>query len=142
MTRRPITATPEFTFGSLSSIFRAVARTVVPEAAALDDVGWRDLETLVERSLQGRPVGLQRRFRTFLRLVQWLPVLRYGRPFTALDESRRTHSLRYLENHRIALIRLGFWGLRAMVFLGYYGRSAEAEAIGYRPEARGWDALP
>lgn len=132
---------PEFTLGPLSRIFRAVACTVVPEAAALDDAGWRDLEKLVERSLQDRRVELQRRFRTFLRLVQWLPVLRYGRPFTALDESRRTQSLRYLENHRIALIRVGFWALRAMVFLGYYGRIAGAEAIGYRPDPRGWDAL-
>jgi hypothetical protein len=49
--------------------------------------------------------------------------------------------LLYFQDHPFRLFRVGFWGLRALVMLGYYGQTATAEAIGYRPDARGWDAL-
>ena len=34
------------------AIFRAVASTIVPEAAALDDQGWRDLLQVIEGLLR------------------------------------------------------------------------------------------
>ncbi|MBI4513465.1 MAG: hypothetical protein HY702_05065 [Gemmatimonadetes bacterium] len=122
-------------------ILRAVVCTVVPEAAALDEPGWAHLETLVEDALRSRPRSLQRRVRLFLRLIQWMPLARYGRPFTSLDPGRRARFLRSLENHRLRLIHLGFWGLRTLVLLGYYGRPEAAQAIGYAAHPRGWEAF-
>jgi hypothetical protein len=121
-------------------LFRAVVSTLVPEAAELEAARWTELEALVESSLRRRPRSLRRRLRLFLQVVQWFPVLRYGRPFTALSPARRARSLASLQEHPIELIRIGFWGLRALAFLGYYGREAAAEAIGYRPDPRGWEA--
>ncbi|HSG82180.1 MAG TPA: hypothetical protein VLC48_08025 [Gemmatimonadota bacterium] len=125
---------------SLHPVFRAVATTVVPESAALDEAGWTELEALVVDSLDRRPRHLQRKLRLFLRLVQWLPLLRYGRPFTFLDADRRTHFLTRLQEHRLDALRVGFWGLRTLVFLGYYGRAAGSREIGYRPSPLGWSA--
>lgn len=88
-----------------------------------------------------RPPALQKRLRSFLYLIEWMPLLRYGRPFTSLVPQQRQRFLLYLENHPIRLIRVGFWGLRTLVFMGYYGRAAGAEAIGYRPDAAGWEAF-
>jgi hypothetical protein len=120
--------------------FRAVVSTLVPETAVLEEAGWRELEALVESSLTSRPRTLRQQLRLFLHLVQWLPLFRYGRPFTALSPARRARFLASLQQHPIGLIRLGFWGLRALAFLGYYGRDSAAEAIGYRPDPRGWEA--
>ena len=72
--------------------------------------------------------------------MQWLPVLRYGRPFTHLDAARRARVLSHLQNDRIQKIRVGFWGLRTIVLAGYYGRPSAAAAIGYAATARGWEA--
>lgn len=121
-------------------MFRAVAATVVPEASNLDEEGWAELEGLVARSLRDRPKALQRRIRLFLQLVEWAPVLRLGRRFTALEPRQRERILANLQSHPLSLIRVGFWGIRTLAFLGYYGRPAAAEAIGYRPDARGWEA--
>src|ERR1035438_9335766 len=63
------------------AIFRAVVSTIVPEAAALDDQGWHDLHQVIDALLRDRPESLKRQLRIFLRAIQWLPVIRYGRPF-------------------------------------------------------------
>ena len=126
----------------VSRIFLAFVSTVVPEATRLDARSWSELESLVDDTLRDRPANLHRQLRLLLRVIEWLPILRYGRPFTALDASHRTKVLGYLQNHPIELIRTGFWGLRTLAFLGYYGRLDGARDIGYGADRRGWEALP
>jgi len=126
---------------SVRPILRAVVCTVVPEASALDDKAWVELEGLVEAAIRERSPGLKRRLRFFLRLIQWLPLVRYGRPFTLLKPAEREHFLSYLQDHRIERLRVGFWGLRTLALLGYYGRPEAVKAIGYAADARGWEAV-
>jgi hypothetical protein len=121
-------------------VFRTVVLAVVPDARDLEEAGWAEVERLASRSLSARPNELSRRIRLFMRLVQWLPVLRYGRPLTALDPQRRERFLRRLQEHRLDALRLGFWGLRTLALMGYYGRSDAARSIGYRPDPAGWEA--
>ncbi len=123
------------------AIFRAVVSTIVPESAALDNQGWQDLDRVVEGLLRGRPESLQRQLRMYLGAIQWLPVVRYGRPFTRLNPGARARVLEHLQNDRIQKIRVGFWGLRTIVLAGYYGRPDAARAIGYTASPRGWEEL-
>ena len=125
----------------LGSVFRAVVSSVVPEAVNLDEPGWTSLERAVEDTLSGRSRRLQRQLRLLLLGVQWLPVLRYGRTFTSLDRPRQARLLSSLQDHPIQLIRTGFFGLRTLALLGYYGRPESARAIGYAADRRGWEAL-
>lgn len=123
------------------AVFRAVVVTVVPEAKQLEKSGWLALEALVDDALEFRPPSLRGQLQLFLRAIEWLPVVRYGRAFTRLGDEQRSRILRYLQDHPVERIRCGFWGLRTLAFLGYYGRPDGAQAIGYRPEARGWGAV-
>ena len=125
---------------SVRPIFRAVVSTVAPEAAQLDEQGWRELETLVEVTLRDRPAAIQRQLRLLLRAIQWFCVFRYGRGFSSLSAEQRTRVLARLQDHRVELIRCGFWGLRTLALLGFYGRAEAARAIGYAPYPGGWDA--
>jgi hypothetical protein len=123
------------------AVFRAVVVTVVPDAKQLDERSWLALEALVEDALEIRPPALRGQLQLFLRVIQWLPVVRYGRSFAALKDEQRSRILRYLQDHPVERIRCGFWGLRTLAFLGYYGRPEGAHAIGYRPDPRGWEAV-
>jgi hypothetical protein len=134
------TSTDSRPLDSVAPVFRAVVETVVPEAAELGDAAWREVERLAGRSLASRPPELQRRLRLFLNVLEWTQILRYGRRFTRLSPRRRRRVLARLERHPIRVVRVGFWGLRALALLGYYGRPAASGAIGYRPHARGWEA--
>jgi Gluconate 2-dehydrogenase subunit 3 len=120
--------------------FRAIATTVVPEAASMDDASWADLERIVEEALATRPARMRRQLRLLIRAIQLMPIARYGRPFTALDGARRSRLLRALESSPILVLRRGFWGLRTLVFMGYYARPAAAAEIGYGAHVRGWAA--
>jgi hypothetical protein len=123
------------------SIFRAVVSTVVPEAKNLSEPGWSEFETLVETTLQNRPRAMHRQLRLFIRSIQWLPVFRYGRRFTPLSAEQRRQVLCYLQDHRVEMIRCGFWGLRTLALLGYYGRPEGVQSTGYAADPRGWEAL-
>lgn len=126
----------------LQGVFRAVVCTVIPEAVSLNPAEWEDVELLAGSALAARPPDLQRQFRLLLKMVQWLPALRHGRSFTALDPARRRQFLASLENHPVQLLRTGFFGLRTLALLGYYGRLEAACEIGYAADPRGWEALP
>lgn len=126
---------------SVRPVLRALVRTVVPEAEALDNKAWREVERLVEAAMRDRSPRLQRQLLLFLRLIQWLPLVHYGRPFTWLKPAERAHFLSYLQDHRIERLRVGFWGLRTLILLGYYGRPEAVKAIGYAADARGWEAV-
>jgi hypothetical protein len=120
--------------------FRAIATTVVPEAERLDAAGWAELERLVEKTLATRPEAVRRQLRLLIRAIEFLPLLSRGRRFTRLAPAERTGFLRGIENAPVLLLRRGFWGLRTLVYLGYYARPEAGREIGYRADRRGWEA--
>ncbi len=120
--------------------FRAIAVTVVPEAEGLDEASWGEVERLVEKTLEPREEAIKRQLALLIRAVGLLPILRYGRPFTRLTAGERTRFLAGLENSPVLLLRRGFWGLRTLVYLGYYARPEAGREIGYRADPRGWEA--
>jgi hypothetical protein len=118
--------------------FRALAAAIVPEAEGLDSAGWDRVEAIVEDALAQRPPAMRRQLVLFVRVLDLLPVFRWGRPFRRLDPARRTRLLHGVQGSPIFLIRRGFWGLRTLVYMGYYGRIEGYRAVGYDARLRGW----
>lgn len=129
-----------FFLAPVRGAFRAVATTVVPEAGGLDEAGWAEVERTIQAQLSARPEGLRRQVRMFVRLLQWLPLFRYARRFTGLAPERRSAFLSAMERFPVTILRVGFWGLRSLVFLGYYGSRPGIAATGYAAHPEGWEA--
>ncbi len=127
-------------FHPVRDAFRAIAAAVVPEAARMDSAAWADVEGLIEDALATRPALVRGQLRLLVRVIDVLPMLRYGRRFTALDAERRTRVLEWVQNAPLRLLRRGLWGLRTLIMLGYYARPAAAVEIGYRAHPNGWEA--
>ena len=121
--------------------FRSLAATILPSAAQLDAGEWQDVETRIEAALRARPPRLRRQLRLLVLALEWSPLLRHGRRFSSLDAPRRSEILERVQRSPALLVRRGFWGLRTLVLLGYYGRPETHAAIGYRADPRGWAAL-
>ncbi len=120
--------------------FQALATAIVPEATRLTTGEWLEVEAIIEDYLARRPESIRRQLGLFVRVLAGVARLRYGRPLTALDPARRTRFLAAIQDSPILLLRRGFWGLRTMVYLGYYSRPRAATEIGYRAHVRGWEA--
>lgn len=122
--------------------FRALASTILPQAGTLSDAEWAELERIITDALAQRPAALRRQLGLFIRVLDTLPVARWGRSFHRLDATRRAAFLHAVERSSLLLVRRGFWGLRTLVFMGYYGRPEVHPAIGYRASLRGWLSHP
>ncbi len=119
---------------------RALARGFVPEAAQLDDAGWTSFERLLDQAVRARPPAVARQLGAFLRLLGGWSRVRYGRPLGELAPPEATALLRGFAASPLLLLRRGVWGLRTLVFLGYYADEARAASLGYRAQAAGWSA--
>jgi len=117
-----------------------VAANVVPEAVRLDEQGWLELEGIIGTALESRPAGIRRQLTLFIRALDFLPIFRYGRTFQGLDPTLRNTFLLGIQDAPLLLFRRGFWGLRTLIFMGYYGRAEGRAETGYRADPRGWEA--
>ncbi len=123
---------------ALQAPFRAIAITMVPDAASLDEGGWRDVDAAIARALAARPARMRRQLALLIRILDALPILRWGRRFHALGAGRRARFLDAMQYSPVLLLRRGVWGLRTLVFLAYYARPDVQATLGYRATARGW----
>ena len=122
----------------LQAPFRSLAVTIVPDAATLDEAGWRAMDASIAEALGKRPPSVRRQLALFVRVLDALPLFRWGRRFHALGAARRARFLDAMQYSPIPLLRRGVWGLRTLVFLGYYARPEVQATLGYRATARGW----
>ncbi len=114
-------------------VLASVAERVVPELQAIDGDRRARFLAIVDRALMDRPPSMRRQIGLFLRLVRWLPLARFGLPFERLAASRQDRVLRWLQACPVPRLRQGFWGLKSLTFMGYYGQEETWPEIGYAP---------
>jgi hypothetical protein len=124
-----------------AEFLKVLAARIVPEIAQLDSAGLGRFFGIIDHALLARPAAVRRQFASFLGLLRWAPVLRHGAPLEKLRADRQDAVLRWFEDCPVSLFRAGFWGLKAMVFMGYYGQPETNEVVGYTPDFNGGDRL-
>lgn len=100
-----------------------------------------DVLAAIRTAIAKRPPALQRQLKLFLAILRFLPVARYGAPFERLRTNQQIAMLTWFQCAPVSLLRKGFWGLKALIFMGYYGRPEIGPDLGYRPAANGNDLL-
>lgn len=119
--------------GDKAELLRSLAARIVPETLELDAAGLGRFFVIIDEALGERAPEVRRQFATFLGVVQWAPVARFGRPFDKLPGDRQDAVLRWFEDCPVGLLRAGTWGLKTMVFMGYYGQPETNDLVGYDP---------
>lgn len=110
---------------------------IAPGLGRLDERERERVRAIIERAIAMRPPAVRRQLGAFLNLVRWAPVVRYGAPFDRLAPARQDAVLRWFQDAPIGRLRSGFWGVKTLVYMGYYGRGGTGEEIGYRPSRSG-----
>jgi hypothetical protein len=124
-----------------AEILRVLAARIVPETAELDAAGQGRFFRIIDEALQDREPSVRRQFAVFLGVLRWAPLLRFGGALDRLPPERQDAALRWFEDCPVRLLRKGFWGLKAMVFMGYYGQPETNVLVGYAPSFDGRDGL-
>ena len=128
------------TFGRGSAALRAIAQAVVPESSQMNDDDWHAFHAIINHALAQRPAKVRRQIALFVRALNIISYFRYGRALHKLTPPVRAQFLHQIENSRLLLVRRGFWGVRTLVFMGYYARPDAMTQLGYRAQPRGWQA--
>ena len=120
-----------------AEFLQVLAARIVPETTELDASRLSRFFAIIDTALLARPPEVRRQFAIFLGLIRWAPVIRFGTSLENLRPDRQDRVLRWFEDCPVGLFRKGFWGLKAMVFMGYYGQPETNELVGYAPEFDG-----
>lgn len=120
---------------------KAAAVVMVPPSEDLAPAAWDAYFAIIGETLVGQSFALRAQIALFLAAVRWLPLLRYGAPFERLSRPQQERFLHWLEAHPVRLIRTGFWGLKTLVYMGYYGRRDVWPRLHYAPLLEGNWAL-
>ena len=118
-----------------------ITAIVIPGYSDLGNSERKRFLEIVDDALSDRPESMRRQLGLFLKILNVAPILRWGRPLGRLDVSRGERSLRWFQDAPIAKFRQGFWGLKTLIFMGYYGRSEVWPELGYAPNIGGGDRV-
>ena len=94
-----------------------------------------------KKQYQAMPLEIKQAFNEklalFLTVLDIGPIVRWGRPLGRLDSVRAERALRWFQEAPIGKLRQGFWGLKTLIFMGYYGRNEVWPELGYAPSIGG-----
>ena len=111
-----------------SALLLRLAGRIVPEITRATPDTRRVLIETVNAALRLRPTGQQWEFRAM--------VLGLGVVTAPLPAKWQDTVLRYFEGAPLTILRVGVWGLKTLVFMGYYSQQAVIAGICYAPSMR------
>ena len=110
-----------------------LAARVVPESAGAPPQVTEPLLAAVDEELRPRSRLQQLEFKLLLFAIRWMTVPFTLHRFERLPGERQDRWLSFLENAPLTLLRVGIWGLKTLVFLGYYTQDGVQQRIVYVP---------
>ena len=110
-----------------------LAACIVPESAGAPTQVTDPLLAAVDEELRPRPRLQQLEFKLLLLAIRWMTVPFTLHRFERLPGERQDRWLGFLENAPLTLLRVGIWGLKTLVFLGYYSQAGVLQRILYFP---------
>jgi hypothetical protein len=105
----------------------------VPESAGAPTQVTDPLLAAVDEELHPRPRLQQLEFKLLLLAIRWMTVPFTLHRFEHLPAARQDGWLRFLESAPFTMLRVGIWGLKTLVFLGYYTQAGVLQRILYFP---------
>lgn len=109
-----------------------LAARIVPESASCGEREREEMLKIIEETIASRGKRVERQLRLFLYALRLLFKIRRGKEDDLLE---------WFQNGPIPILRKGFWGLKTLIYLGYYGRPEVGPTIHYQPSFQGNEHL-
>ncbi|HYB10773.1 MAG TPA: hypothetical protein VEJ16_13980 [Alphaproteobacteria bacterium] len=111
----------------------SLASRIVPEVKDAEDEVKNGLVSSVDHALALQTSTSRLLFKFLLFVLQWVTV-----PFTLhrlerLPPKWQDAVLEFFENAPLTVVRAGIWGVKTLIYLGYYGQESVERRIQYLP---------
>ncbi len=111
--------------------FLAIADRIIPSDEDSPGAGQMQTAGVVDWALERMPEGLRKQFLLLISAFELLGILFGGRPFSKNSEKARDRQLAWFESAPIQPLRMGFFGLKSYVCMGYYTREDIWKTLNY-----------
>jgi hypothetical protein len=121
-----------FLTGRRLRIFLQIADCIVPPDAAVQGAGTPATAGVVDWALGRMPIALRAQFLSLFMVVEILGFFFGGKPFTRNKTATQIRQLKWMESGPFRFLRVGFFGLKTYVCMGYYCREDVWPQIHYQ----------
>ena len=118
----PSTYTLKYLTGSKLENFLAVANQIIPPDEYSPGGGTMLTAGVVDWSLDKMPGDLRKKLLLFIKVIGFMGYFFAGKTFAKCSEPEQEKILKWLENNPLRLFRMGFFGVKTYVTMGYYTR--------------------
>ncbi|GIV33444.1 MAG: hypothetical protein KatS3mg031_0979 [Chitinophagales bacterium] len=108
--------------GNRLKTFLAVADRIIPADDDAPGGGTMLTAGIVDWALDKMPAPLRKKFLLFITVIGLSGYLFSGKPFSKCSPETQDRILKWLENNPLRLFRMGFFGVKTYVCMGYYTR--------------------
>lgn len=112
-------------------VFLAVANRIVPPDEEAPGGGTMATAGVTDWAMGRLDPKMRKLFLLFLVVTDFIGVFFGGRTFSKNSPAAQDRQLRWMENHRVSKIRMGFFGLKSYACMGYYTREDIWPTVGY-----------
>lgn len=100
--------------------FLAVANRIIPEDEFSKGGGTMQTAGIVDWSMEKMDPSIRSQVLLLISVMEVLGFIFGLRPFSKNSSKAQDRQLRWMENNPIPLLRMGFFGLKTFVCMGYY----------------------
>lgn len=112
-------------------VFLAAADRIVPPEGDLPGAGTMSTAGIVDWALDRLEPALRKKLLLLFFILEPLGLFFGGRLFSKASTHNRDRLLKWMESNPISALRLGFFGIKTYVCMGYYTRDEIWQTIGY-----------
>ncbi len=122
--------------GTRLKVFLAAADRIVPPDRDIPGAGTMATAGIVDWSLDKLEPQLRRKLLLLFFILEPLGFLFGGKPFSKATAQNRDRLLEWMESNPLSVLRLGFFGIKTYICMGYYTRDEIWRTIGYEGPLR------
>ncbi len=118
-----------------------LAKRIVPDIATLPEEEQMGVIGRIDDALASREPALRLQFLAFLKILKLSSLPRHFKTFDRIKPEQQDVMIKKFEDHAISKLRSGIWGVRTLIFMGYYGNPDRASQFHYTPSINGNEKL-
>jgi hypothetical protein len=122
--------------GTRLKVFLAAADCIIPPDGDTPGGGTMATAGIVDWSLDRLEPELRKKLLLLFLILQPLGMFFGGRTFTKTSARNRERLLKWMESNPVSALRLGFFGIKTYICMGYYTRDDIWKTIGYEGPVR------